>query len=65
MTIDEVREAKRILEKEIGEMITLFERDTGVMVIDIKRHRFDISTCQIGAIRDTHLGNITLIMEIQ
>ena len=64
MTIDEVREAKRILEKEIGEMITLFERDTGVMVIDIKRHRFDISTCG-GATRDTYLGNITLIMEIQ
>lgn len=63
MTIDEVKEAKRILEKEIEEMIDLFERDTGVMVINIRRHRFDISTCG-GAIRDSHLGNITLTVEI-
>lgn len=63
MTIDEVKEAKRILEKEIEEMIDLFERDTGVMVINIGRHRFDISTCG-GAIRDSHLGNITLTVEI-
>lgn len=63
MTIDEVKEAKRILEREIEEMIDLFERDTGVMVINIGRHRFDISTCG-GAIRDTHLGNITLAVEI-
>ena len=63
MTIDEVKEAKRILEREIEEMIDLFERDTGVMVINIGRHRFDISTCG-GAIRDSHLGNITLTVEI-
>ncbi len=63
MTMDEVKEAKRILEKEIEEMISLFERDTGVMVINIGRHRFDISTCG-GAIRDNHIGSITLAVEI-
>ena len=63
MNVAEVKEAKRILENEIREMLSLLEQDTGVMVINIGRHRFDISTCG-GAIRDSHLGNITLTVEI-
>lgn len=35
MTINEVREAKRILEREIEEMIDLFEQETGCRVCDI------------------------------
>ena len=44
MTIDEVKEAKRILEKEIEEMIDLFERDTGAKVAGIRRDWFDMTT---------------------
>ena len=61
MTIDEVREAKRILEKEIGEMITLFERDTGVMVAGIRRDWFDMTT--LGE-AERAFGEITLSVEI-
>ena len=63
MRIDEVKEAKRILEKEIGEMITLFERDTGVTVIGLERTRFRHSTCN-GAINESYFGEITLTVEI-
>ena len=61
MTIDEVKEAKRILEKEIEEMIDLFERDTGAKVAGIGRDWFDM-TAVGGAERA--FGEITLTVEI-
>ena len=43
MHINEVKEAKRILENEIAEMLDLFERDTGVRIKDVTMYGVDVT----------------------
>ena len=41
MNVAEVKEAKRILEDEIHEMLSLFEQDTGCTVVSINLDSFE------------------------
>ena len=62
MHINEVKEAKRILENEIAEMLSLFEQDTGVRIKYVTM--YDVDAPRIGDASTRSIKNVSVEVQL-
>lgn len=62
MNVAEVKEAKRILENEIAEMLSLFEQDTGVRIKYVTM--YDVDATRLGDASTRSIKNVSVEVQL-